>query len=489
MSQPLALPVGNGFYVSESLPASSQYCLNLFPNYPESDSISEAQLFSTPGITEILETGATEVNRGGTTMAGIAYFVNGQKLYNVIRTIDAFGDPVYTHNDLGAIAGSGRVSMADNGVQLCIVVPGTATAYIYTVSGGLVQITDPDFIPSPFASLVNIVLFVDGYFVFLADNSIFFHSELNDGTSYIATDFGKYSDSKGDIIGGHVHKEQLYLFGATEGKAYRNVGGSGFVFQEITGLTFTKGLSAPFSIIETADSFAMIGAGRNESPKIYIYAGNDFAPISTTAIENILQSYNDEQVYDAFALSHSYRGGEFSMWSLDNNSFEYDAKASRLAGAARWHERSSSELQGKTRCRMNSLITAYGSLLCGDSEGGKIGVLDYDVRAEYGNNIEREFALPTIHKDGQVVFHDSIKIIGEFGQGLNGGEAQVGMTYSDDGKNYVDLRYRGAGKLGQYKSYCEWISLGSTNTLRIYKFRLNAPVKWVIYKVVLMIDA
>ena len=36
--EPKEIPLGNGFYVSESLPVSHQLCQNLFPNYPESDS-------------------------------------------------------------------------------------------------------------------------------------------------------------------------------------------------------------------------------------------------------------------------------------------------------------------------------------------------------------------------------------------------------------------------------------------------------------------
>ena len=489
MPQQIPLNIGNGFYVSESLPISSQLCQNFYPNYPETEAISESQIFPTPGLLERADTGATEINRGGSVMDGIGYFVNGGTLYSFTQTFDAFGEPVYAAASLGSVAGGNRVSMANNGTQLCIVVPGTATAYIYTVAGGLVQITDPNFIPNPTATIVNFVLFIDGYFVFLADNSVFFHSELNDGTSYTATDFGIAYDTRGEIIGGHVHKEQLYIFGATSGKAYRNVGGAGFVFQEITGLSFTKGLAARFSIVETSGTFAMIGNGVNESPKVYAFSGNDFVPISTTAIEFVLQKNFNTQVADAFAMSYSFRGASFSIWSLTDLTIAYDSKASGLAGKPIWHQRFSADLQQKKRWRANSLITAFGRLFCGDSEGGKIGELDQDTYTEYTTNIIRRFALPTVHKDEQMVFHECLKLCGEFGQGLNGNQAKVIMDYSDDGKLYKSERVRECGYLGDYSALCQWDSLGSTNRFRIYRFTMSDPVKWVIHKVLLYIDA
>ena len=489
MAEQIPLNIGNGFYVSESLPISSQLCQNLYPNYAETDSISPAQLFPTPGLIERANTGATDINRGGNIMDGISYFVNGPTLYSFNQTFDAFGNPAYSTTNLGTIAGSGIVSIANNGTQLCIVVPGTATAYIYTVAGGLALITDGGFIPTPTASLVNMVLFVDGYFVFMADNSVFFHSALNDGTSYTATDFGIAYDARGEIVGGHVHSEQLYIFGSTSGKAYQNVGGAGFVFQEITGLSFTKGLAARFSIIETAGTFTMIGQGVNESPKIYQFTGNDFVPVSTTAIEFALQQNYTTQVQDAFGLSYSFRGAEFAIWSLNGLTIGYDAKASRLAGKQIWHQRFSSDLQGKERWRVNSLVTAYGRLFCGDSESGKIGELDYDTRTEYGINIIRKFALPSVHNDEQTVFHECLKIVGEFGQGLDGGQAKIGMEYSDDGKLYKSIRYRECGYLGQNGTVCQWDNLGSTDRFRIYRFTMTDPVKWIIHKALLYIDA
>ena len=44
---------------------------------------------------------------------------------------------------LGIIAGSGRVGMADNGTQLCIV--SGAKGYIYDTANGLSEISDADF--------------------------------------------------------------------------------------------------------------------------------------------------------------------------------------------------------------------------------------------------------------------------------------------------------------------------------------------------------
>ena len=119
------IPLSGGFYQSESLPVSSQRCLNFYVNVPETMGISQAQLFPTPGLSEIANSGDFEVNRGSRTFKSEPYFVNGNKLYRLNRVAGSATSFSFNLEELGAISGTGRVSMSDNGIQLIIVVPGT----------------------------------------------------------------------------------------------------------------------------------------------------------------------------------------------------------------------------------------------------------------------------------------------------------------------------------------------------------------------------
>ena len=346
------------------------------------------------------------------------------------------------------------------------------------------QITDPDFIPQPIASIVNFVVFVDGYFVFAADNSVFFHSNLNDGLSYTATDFGTYDDSRRDVVALHVHREQLYVFGRTTTKAYRNVGGVGFVFAEVTGFTLPRGLAARFSVIELDGSFALIGGGENESPKVYAFTGNEYQPISSTAIDNILQSYNDIELDEAFSFNYSFRGAVFGGWSLSGNTVVFDSHASRISGQKEWHERRSTGLQDKSRWRVNALLEAYGEIFVGDSEGGTIGIVNPDVYTDYSETIRRQFALPVVQNFSKSTFHGTVELVLDNGEG----QGVVEMDYTDDGHTYSKARTRNVGEVGRYGQKVRFYRLGRTAKLRIYRFTMTTPIRWAALQFLLDID-
>lgn len=486
-TQPIPIPLDSGYYKSESLSVANKEIINLRVNIPDGDATSPAQLFNTDGLTQLEDTGIGNANRGAHVMADTPYFVNGGTLWRYDRTIDALGNEIFNLVNAGSIAGTGRVSMADSGTQLCIVVPGTATAYIYTVSGGLVQITDPAFIPSPAASVVYGVRFVSGYFVFHADNGVVFHSQPNDGTSYNALDFFVYENAKNEVVGIHEYKDQLFVFSDETSAVYAatNITSSGSAFVKVQGYDFSKGLTSQFAVFDFNGSFVMIGQGVNESPKIYIFNGNDFTAISNTSIEQELQRYSTADLSEAFGYNYTSRGAIYASFNLRNNSFFYDAKASELSGKKCWHQRRSQNLADKDRLRVNSLVTAYGRLLVGDSERGIIGQMSPDVYTEYGEKIHREFSVITSDSKGVLRRHCAIKMGIEAGLSSYADEAEISLRYSDDNKIFTQFRSRGCGSRGQYIYKLQWVGFDATRTARTYNFRMSDPVKYVIRDLVL----
>jgi len=384
--------------------------------------------------------------------------------------------------------------MADNGKQLCIVVPGTGTAYIYTKSGGLTLITDLDFtgiFPDGSLKLAEIVVFIDGYFVFTTASKNFFQSAINDGTNYNALDFGTAEADPDNIRSAHVYKNQLYIFGSETIEVFQtstsniSVGSS---FDRINGFVIPKGIASPFSVVDFDGSFVFAGQGVNESPKIYMFSGSGVVPISNTAIDLILQEA--QKIDESFAVTYTFRGAVFVAFSTSTGgTLIYDAKASALSGGMEWHTRESSNLSFKSRWRVNSIITAYSSLLVGDSEGGIIGKIDNDVYTDYGNTISREFALATLENNSQPMFFNSIEAVIDSGQGLEDGTIPyIRMSYSDDGRVYTSEKIRSAGATGQYNIKTKWTQLGTTRRYRIFNFKFDAPVKWTILKMVINLD-
>ena len=199
------LPIANGFYRSESLPVSAQQAINCYPVVAQAPSLVQEYVIGCPGIEEKLTIAGNDKSaRGFHDMAGIAYSVNGGTLYRI--------NSDYTETSLGSITGTANVSMADNGYQLLILVPGS-TGYIYNaISGVLSTISDPDFTAN---GNPEYVVFIDGYFLLTTDEKKFIISALNDGTSYTSTDYGSAESDPDAVTCPAVYQNQAIIFGVT----------------------------------------------------------------------------------------------------------------------------------------------------------------------------------------------------------------------------------------------------------------------------------
>jgi len=466
----IQLPIANGSYISDSLPISAQECVNWYPNIVQTQALSQETLFGTPGLNQVAISSELETNRGGHEMAGVPYFVNGNKLYKMVETIT---DDVatYTLTALGTVAGTGRVSMADNGTQLMVLVPG-GNGYIYNHSTDtFAQITDSDFTAN---GNPQYVVFIDGYFCCTTDSKKFIVSALNDGLSYSALDFGSAESDPDDIVAPIVFKNQLFIAGSQTIEAFQNIGGADFPFQR-TGLFLSKGVSAPFSPINTQDTFVFIGGGANESPAIWSLNGNTVQKISTTAIDSILQDLTADQLSTIYAWSYAQKGAYFVGFSLYNTCLVYDL----ISG--RWHERKSRVQSEQSVYRVASMVQAYNKVFCGDINDGRIGHLDPDVYTEYGSNIVRTVVTQPFQNNMQRFTVPMIELT--VGSGVGNTDATdpvMTMERSVDGKRWSASRQRAMGKIGEYNRRCIWRRNGSASRFEMFRFTLSDPVKPVI---------
>lgn len=472
------LPIANGFYESRSLPLSAQQCINAYPVPTQVSGLSSVALFGTPGLRQLTTSGTlNEINRGAHVKAGIPYFVNGNTLYRVNRSVNN-NIETFDLTSLGTVSGVGRVSMSDNGTQLLILVPG-GDAYIYNEDDAtpFQQITDPDFTAN---GNPQHVVYIDGYFVLTTDSKKFIVSALNNGLSYNALDFGTAEADPDDIVAPIVHRNQLFIAGSETIEVFQNIGGSGFPFQRVEGFVMPTGLFAQFSIVEFAGTFGFIGGGVDESPSIYAFTGSDVKPISTDAIDSILQDFTTEQIQQAFAWSYSQAGARFAAFTFPNITLVYDA-VSKV-----WHERSSritDTTTSDTRFRVNSLVTAFNKILVGDFIDGRIGELSLDIFSEYGENILRTVSTTPFSNVGDRVLFPLIELTMESGVGDAGTDNPlIRMSRSKDGKTYTGERSRAVGKIGEYNKRQIWRRNGRAARFEVFRFRFSDMVKFVIIK-------
>ena len=463
----LELPIANGFYVSDSLPISAQECTNWYPNITQGIGLSPETLFGTDGLTQLATSGTlNNTNRGAHEMAGKPYFVNGGKLYR----LDKSGDD-YSLVIIGTISGTARVSMADNGTQMMILVP-SGDGYIYNhVTDTFSQITDTDFVAN---GAPRFVVFIDGYFCITTDTKKFIVSAPNDGLSYNALDFGTAESDPDDIVAPVVYKNQLFISGGETFEAFQNIGGADFPFQR-TGLFFQKGCLSPYSLINGQGTFMWVGGGQNEPPAIWALEGNSTVKVSTTAIDSILSSLSEDQVAGIYSWVYASKGAYFVGYSLPATTLVYDITSQR------WHERKSFLDGSLGAFRVASVVKAYNRILCGDILDGRIGELTDDVYTEYGNNIIRRISTQPFQNNMQSLFVPNIELTIESGVGNEDApDPQITLERSKDGKTWSGGISRSMGQVGDYTRRAIWRRNGRAARFEIFRFTLSDPVKPVI---------
>ena len=472
------IPIDNGFYVSDSLQNANMLCTNWFANKPQVEgALSQGNLFGGAGISQISTTGVIEqVNRGMHVKAGLPYFLNGTDLIRVDRSVDEFGAETFTNVILGTILGDERVSMADNGKELMVLIPGGNAFIIDETSGTpFVQITAPGFTSS---GAPQIVVFIDSFFVCSTNSKKFIRSDSNQGTVWNALNFFTAESDPDDIVGLQVYNNKLFVLGSEVTEEFNNNAG---IFQR-TGFFIDKGLFAKFSTIATNNSFMWIGGGTNESPAIWTLNGNTPVKISTTAIDSALQDFSLEEIQQAFAYSYAQNGAYFVGFSLPTRTFEINT----ITG--KWNERTSQIINSKgltevIRWRVNSLGTAYNRVLCGDSQDGRIGSIEVDTYTEYDSEIIRTFSSQVISDQGNSLMLSRLEATMEAGVGdTDTPDPKIRISFANDGKSFGNELTRSIGGIGEFERRAIWYRLGRFPRMVVIKVEMSDPVKPVFIK-------
>jgi hypothetical protein len=482
------IPLGGSFYkLDASLPISAQECVNLYSNIPEVTTPSKKQLLIPDGIKLATTAGGEVFNRGSHVFNGKPYFVQGPDLYRIDQSIDGFGAAAYTAvkvNTSVTLPGTERVIMADNGEeggQLMIVTPASDAkfnAYIYTVAGALVAVSDSDF-DGP----VSCVRYVDGYFLFTKKNGQkFFISDLRDGAAYISTDFERSEADPDFVQSAFIIRNQPFIWGKQTIQGYQNVGGTGFPFVYIQGSVQSKGLASIYGLVEESDRVVFLGGGENESPSMWITNGSDSEKLSTIAIEQEISTYSQNVIESCFTWQYSRAGAEFIAFTFPGQScFVFDFRSGE------WHTRESVNNMGDSiPCRISSIADCYGVLLVGDVATNKIGVLDRNTFTEYGEQIQRRFVTPHIDNEGMPFFINSVELVSKTGAGLTSGQGSnptVSLSISyDGGRTFSNRLERSIGRIGEYNKRTIWNQLGRVSREVCFKFEMSDPISWAFTK-------
>ena len=462
-------PILGSSYVARSPNAADSRMVNLFPEIVPEGGKEPAFLQRAPGLRLIQTIGDGPI-RGLWTFGGFGYVVSGNKLYKLTTS--------YSATELGAVSGTGPVSMADNGQQLFVACNGPS--YIYNANTGVFQqITDPDF---PGAVTVS---YLDGYFVFIEPNSQkVWVTAILEGTQIDALDFASAEGSPDNLISSIVDHREVWLFGANSVEVWYDAGQADFPLARIQGAYNEIGCAATYSVAKLDNGLFWLGADARGNGVVYRANGYTGQRISTHAVEWQIQQYGT--ISDAIAYTYQQDGHAFYVLTFPtaNATWVYDVSTQA------WHERAGFVDGQFTRHRSNCQMNFNGKIIVGDYENGKLYAFDlqkYSDDTAIQKWLRSWRALPTGQNNLKRSAQHMMQLDCESGVGLDGvgqgTDPQVMLRWSDDGGHtWSNEHWRSIGKIGQTGRRVIWRRLGMTMKLRdrVYELSGTDPVKIAI---------
>jgi len=397
-------PILGSSYVARSINAADARMVNLFPEIVPEAGKEPAFLNRAPGLL-LLNTIGTGPIRGlwaFSSSDSTAFVVSGTELYKITTA--------YVPTLIGTVAGTGPVSLADNGTQLFIAANGPS--YIYNNStNAFGQITDPDF---PGAVTVA---YLDGYFVFNEPNSQkMWITALLDGTSIDPLEFASTEGSPDGLVAVIANFREVWAFGTNSIEVWSDTGATDFPLQRIPGAFNELGCAAPYSIAKMDNGLFWLGRDRRGQGIVYRANGYAGQRISTHAVEWQIQQYSD--LSDAVAYTYQQDGHSFYVliFPTANTTWVYDVATQA------WHERAGFANGEFTRHRSNCQMSFNNNVIVGDYENGNIYAFDLEDYSD-NNSIQKWLrswrALPTGQNNLKRTAQHSLQLDCETGVGLN----------------------------------------------------------------------
>jgi hypothetical protein len=449
---------------ARSINADVQRSLNCYVEMDSASPRAPIALYGTPGLRKVatLPTGPV---RACITEGGYVWALAGNTVYRV--------SSAYVVTTVGTISTSaGEVGMASNGSEI-IIVDGVGGYLVTVATATLAIIADADF-----PAGVKRATYQDGYFVVTGDGSqSFYISGLINGGAWDGLDFASAEGSPDNTVGVISDHRELWLFGANSAEVWVNTGSGDFPFER-SGNTFIEhGCAAAGSITKLDNTVFWLGADDRGTGIVWRADGYTPLRISTHATEVAFSGYT---LSDAHGWSYQQDGHGFYVlhFPTDGKTWVYDV-ATQL-----WHERAYRESGGSlTQWRANCHAMLGGLHLVGDSDDGRLYVLDTECYTDDGDAILRLRTTQTQEQLQNRIFYTDLQVDMETGIGLASGQGEdplLMMRYSNDGGHtWSNIKTATLGKLGEYGARCRFMRLGAGRN-RTWEISMTDPVKFVV---------
>ena len=381
-----------GAYTAHSLIAAAQRQVNLYSE-PVPGNLTEPApmtLYPTPGLTALVTLPQAPVRGLHRATNGTLYAVAGSGVYAVTSAWSA--------SLLGSITGGPitPVSMADNGLEM-VIVDGSANGFVVTLaSNAFAQINDPT---RSFRGGTRCD-YLDTFLLFAVPNTPQFQVSDSLAITFDPLYFANkevFSDLLASLI---VAKRQIWLIGTQTTEVWVNTGGADFPFSSMPGVLIDRGCCAPYSVAETDNAVYWLSQDRYGQGIVLQGAGYEATRVSTYAIEAEMATYSD--LTDAVGYCYQLAGHVVYVLSFPHadKTWCYDV-TTKLWHEWVWLDTNGTEHRHRGACG----CAAYGTVVLGDWQTGKLYALDPAVYTDDGRPIKRLRAFPHLEASGKRVFY------------------------------------------------------------------------------------
>lgn len=446
--------------------AGAQRLVNLYPEVHEAGPRkgNVARFVGTPGLRLKATLGDGPIRGTHRTSTGQLFVVSGASVYEVFEDWTAAERP-------GTLSSSsGRVTMADDGTRVVIGDGSGAAFQVPVAPASAVAVIGAD-CPG------GHVAWQDGYFIHTVPGTgRFAISDLN-AITYDALETAT-AEGRPDVLLMVVSVgRNVWLFGEQTTEVWWNSGDADFPFARNQTAFIETGTVAAGTCARAGGSVAWVGSDERGRGTVWHAQGFQPARISTHAVELALSGYS--RLDEASAFAYQQGGHEFYQLSVPGS--DEDAGGTWVFDFATglWHERSYLSDTGEEPHRAWVGTVAFGEVVVGDREDGRLYAYDLAHYTDDGDPIRRVRQTPHVDQSEKRIRFHSLQLQVEPGVGLATGQGSAPVAYlswSDDGGHTWSNEHEASlGAQGQYNTRVIWRRLGAGRD-RVFRVATSEPV-------------
>jgi hypothetical protein len=448
--------------------AGAQRLVNLYPEVHEAGPRkgNVARFVGTPGLRLRVTLGDGPIRGVHRASTGQLFVVSGAGLYEVTSHW------VGLQRSGSLASSSGRVSMADDGTRL-LIGDGGSTAFQADLATGsaLAAVASAD-CPG------GHIAWQDGYFLHTVPGTGRFSISGLNAVTYDPLDTATAEGRPDQLVMILSVNRRVWLFGETTTEVWWNSGDADFPFARNESAFIETGTAAQGTCVRAGGSVAWVGSDERGRGTVWHAQGLQPSRISTHAVEHALAGYS--RLGEASAFAYQQEGHEFYQLSVPGSEDDSGGTWVYDFSTGLWHERSYLGTDGEEPHRAWVGTVAFGEVVVGDREDGRLYSYDLAYYSDDEDPIRRLRQTPHISQDEKRLRFSAFELQAEPGVGLATGQGSAPvalLSWSDDGGHTWSNEHEASmGAVGEYRTRIKWRRLGVGRD-RVFRVATSEPVQ------------